>query len=61
MENIFKTFNENFFKDSKMNITWYDSDGVYVMDKNRVVTITLTDLGTRDNYNGYMEIGRAHV
>ena len=54
MENIFKTFNENFFEDSKRNITWYDSEGVYVMDTNRVVTITLTDLGTRDHYNGYM-------
>jgi hypothetical protein len=53
MENFFKKFNEDFFKSEK-NITWYDTEGVYRLDDNRVVTITLSDVGTRDHYNGYV-------
>jgi len=53
MNNLFKQFNESFFKGEK-DITWYDSEGVYQLDDNRLVTITLTDIGTRDHYNGYM-------
>lgn len=53
MNNLFKEFNETFFKGEK-DITWYDSEGVYQLDDNRIVTITLSDIGTRDNYNGYM-------
>lgn len=53
MDNLFKKFNESFFKGEK-DITWYDSEGVYRLDDNRLVTITLTDIGTRDHYNGYM-------
>ena len=52
MKNIFKNFNEDFWKSEK-SITWYDKQGVMVLDDQRVVTITIDDVGTRDNYNGY--------
>jgi len=34
-------------------ITWYDKQGVMKLDDQRVVTITIDDVGTRDHYNGY--------
>ena len=52
MDNIFKTFNENFFRTAK-GITWYDKQGLMSLDKDRIVTITIDDLGTKDSYNGY--------
>jgi len=52
MENVFKSFNQNFWKSQK-DITWYDKQGVMKLDDQRVVTITIDDVGTRDNYNGY--------
>lgn len=52
MENIFKTFNKDFFKSVK-NITWYDKQGVMELDENRVVTLTVSELGHSDNYVGY--------
>lgn len=52
MKNIFKNFNEDFWK-SENSVTWYDKQGVMVLDDQRVVTITIDDVGTRDNYNGY--------
>lgn len=52
MENVFKIFNEEFWKSQK-NITWYDKQGVMKLDEQRVVTITIDDVGIRDNYNGY--------
>ena len=53
MKDLFKKFNENFWKSSNM-ITWFDKQGVMKLDDIRVVTITIDDIGTRDNYNGYM-------
>ena len=52
MENVFKKFNEDFWKSEK-SITWFDKQGVMNLDDQRVVTITIDDVGTRDNYNGY--------
>lgn len=52
MKDVFKKFNEDFWK-SVNSITWYDKQGVMVLDDQRVVTITIDDVGTRDNYNGY--------
>lgn len=52
MKDVFKKFNEDFWKSEK-SITWYDKQGVMVLDDQRVVTITIDDVGTRDNYNGY--------
>jgi hypothetical protein len=52
MENVFKNFNENFFK-SKKGIRWYDQDGLYKLDDTRVVSITLDDIGVHENFNGY--------
>ena len=52
MENVFKSFNQNFWKSQK-NITWYDKQGVMKLDDQRIVTITIDDISTRDNYNGY--------
>ena len=51
--NIFKIFNDNFFRSEK-NITWYDKQGVMKLDNNRIVTITIDYVGTRDDYNGYL-------
>ena len=53
MKTIFKDFNQNFFSKSK-NITWFDKEGFYTLDENRVVRITLDDVGTRDHFNGYL-------
>jgi len=39
-KNIFKIFNENFFRSEK-NITWYDKQGVMKLDDNRLVTFTI--------------------
>lgn len=52
MDNIFKTFNKNFFKSVK-NITWYDKQGIMPLDDYRIVIITLDDARTSDSYNGY--------
>lgn len=52
MENIFKTFNEDFFK-SKKNIRWYDKMGILKLDDNVNVVITIDDLTNRDHYIGY--------
>lgn len=52
MKDLFKNFNEEFWKSQK-NITWYDKQGVMNLGDQRVVTITIDDVGTRDNYNGY--------
>jgi hypothetical protein len=52
--NVFKKFNEDFFSKSKRTIKWYDKEGLFVMDNERVVRITIDDVGTKDNYNGYM-------
>ena len=52
MKDIFKNFNQDFWKSEK-TITWYDKQGLMWLDEQRVVTITIDDVGTRDNYNGY--------
>ena len=52
MKDVFKNFNQDFWKSEK-TITWYDKQGVMSLDEQRVVTITIDDVGTRDNYNGY--------
>ena len=58
MKDVFKKFNEEFWKKGVPNtllypINWYDKQGVMKLDDQRVVTITIDDLGVRDNYNGY--------
>ena len=58
MKDVFKKFNEEFWKKGIPNsllypINWYDKQGVMKLDDQRVVTITIDDLGHRDNYNGY--------
>lgn len=52
MENLFKTFNEDFFK-SVNGITCYDKDCLLEMDNNRMVMFVLDDIGTRDHFVGY--------
>lgn len=52
MENIFKRFNKDFFRSVK-GITWYDKQGIMELDDNRVVQITVSELGVHDNYVGY--------
>jgi len=53
MKTIFKDFNQNFFSSSK-HINWFDEEVVYKLDDNRVIRITLQDIGTRNNFNGYL-------
>jgi hypothetical protein len=53
MENVFKKFNEEFWKSQKKLITWYDKQGVMKLDDQRNVTITIDDVGYKDNWNGY--------
>jgi len=52
MKDIFKNFNQDFWKSEK-TITWYDKQGLMWLDGQRVVTITIDDLGHKDYYNGY--------
>ena len=53
MKTFFKEFNQNFFSSSKY-IKWFDKEGVYILDENRVVRITLEDSGTKGIFNGYL-------
>jgi hypothetical protein len=52
MENIYKKFNENFFKSSKRNIVWFDKTGV-IPFSDFVVQLTIDDVGIQGNHNGY--------
>lgn len=55
MDNKFQRFNQDFFKSIKdFKIEWFDKEGIIELDDNRVVSIKLEDLGTRDHFNGYM-------
>jgi hypothetical protein len=55
MDNKFQKFNQDFFKSIKdFKIEWFDKEGIIELDDNRVVSIKLEDLGTRDHFNGYM-------
>lgn len=51
--NLFKKVNEEFFSKCKRTIKWFDKQGLFVMSDNRVVTITLDDVGTHNHFNGY--------
>jgi hypothetical protein len=54
MNNIFKEFNKNFFTPhTSLGIKWFDKEGLTTLDDNRVVSIKIDDLGTRDHYSGY--------
>ena len=53
MKTLFKDFNQNFFSSSK-HIKWFDKEGFYNLDENRVVRIVLEDIGTKDKFNGYL-------
>jgi hypothetical protein len=58
MKDVFKKFNEEFWKKGVPNsllypINWYDKQGVMKLDDQRVVTITIDDLGHRERYYGY--------
>ena len=54
MDNKFQKFNQDFFKSLKDHkIEWFDKEGIIELDDNRVVSIRLEDLGTRDCFNGY--------
>ena len=52
MENVFKKFNEDFFKSVK-DITWYDKDGFMKLDKERMIRITLNDQRTSNHFCSY--------
>lgn len=52
MENKYKKFNLNFFKKTNLPIHWFDKDGI-VSFPNYVVRLTIDDVGTHNNYNGY--------
>jgi hypothetical protein len=52
MTNIFKKFNEDFFSKCNRTIKWYDEQGVF-RTTDGLVTITIDDVGTHNNYNGY--------
>jgi hypothetical protein len=54
MNTQFKEFNEKFFSKCKRTIKWFDQEGLFTMSDNRVVRITIDDIGTRDHFNGYM-------
>ena len=54
MENQFIKFNKEFFKPmTSYHIKWFDKEGLIQLDDNRLVSIKLDDIGTRDSYNGY--------
>lgn len=54
MDNIFSNFNREFFKSmTSYDIKWFDKEGLIQLDDNRLVSIKLDDVGTRDNYSGY--------
>jgi hypothetical protein len=55
MENLFKKFNEEFFKKSRQDIIleFFDKDCLYEVDNNFVVRLTIDDVDVRDNYDGY--------
>lgn len=54
MENPYQTFNQEFFKKGLgYTIQWYDKEGIIELDDNRLVSIKLDDVGTRDHYVGY--------
>ena len=55
MENLFKKFNEEFFKKSRQDIIleFFDKDCLYEYDNNFVVRLTIDDVDVRDNYDGY--------
>lgn len=52
MENVFKTFNQDFWKSEK-SIIWYDKEGIMTLDEERVVTFSIEDRVMRNNYEGY--------
>ena len=61
MKTYFKEFNEEFFKGKGLpKVNWFDREGVYSIHvqnrlaDERVVRITLEDLGTKNSFNGYM-------
>lgn len=51
-QNIFKTFNEGFFKSVK-GIKWYDTEGFMELNGDRLVRISITDRGHSDKFSGY--------
>jgi hypothetical protein len=54
MNGLFKKFNEDFFKSmTSYHIKWFDKEGLIELDNNRLVSIKLDDIGTRDHFNGY--------
>lgn len=53
MSNVFNIFNEKFFK-SRPEIKWFDKDGVYKIDEDRVVVITIDDKDYTDHFGGYL-------
>lgn len=62
MDSIFKKFNSSFFTPhTSLGIKWFDKEGLCTLDDNRVVSIKIDDLGTRDKYSGYwVEIIHKH-
>lgn len=52
MENKYKKFNQNFFKDVK-GIVWYDRMGVYKISDDVFAEITIKTRGHADHYVGY--------
>ena len=52
MENLFKKFNQKFFKNF-LELEFFDKDCLYDVDNNFVVRLTIDDVDVRDNYDGY--------
>jgi hypothetical protein len=52
MGNVFKTFNQNFFK-NRNDIRWFDKQGVLPLFNGSFVLITLSDSRTHNQYDCY--------
>lgn len=62
MINPFVKFNTEFFKSGLgFPVKWYDKEGIIELDENRLVSITIDDIGCRNHYVGYwVEIINKH-
>lgn len=51
--NPFEQFNKQFFTSAPTQIYWYDKEGIFNLDKERVVILQMEESTTIDNYDGY--------
>ena len=53
-KNLFKDFNQEFFKSfGKNTIRWFDKEGIIELVNGYYVSIEIDDVGVRNDYNGY--------